>query len=230
VVRFQPAPSIDALSVSFFEPVRGPIFARPASDPGPPVLLNLQIGDAMLFEILSRYWWLTLLRGVTWVLFGIMVFAQPGITLVTLTILFGLFTLADGIGHVVSALGGRHETDNWWVLLLAGLCGIVVGVLTFLAPGITALVLLFYIAAWAISTGLLQLVTAIRLRKEIEGEFWLALSGLVSIVFGLFLMVRPGEGALSVLWIIGAYAIVFGLLLIALALRTRGLVKSVVKG
>ena len=128
----------------------------------------------MLSNVLSRYWWMTLLRGVAWILFGIAMFAQPAISLVTLTLLFGFFALVDGVSNVASALGGRR-VDNWWVLLLWGLAGILVGVLTFLSPGVTALGLLYYIAIWAIATGILGIVTAVRLRKEIEansGSVW----------------------------------------------------------
>ena len=178
----------------------------------------------MLANILSRYWWMTLLRGVLWVLFGICVLAQPGISLVTLTLLFGAFALADGIVKVGSAIGGRNEHEHWGVLLLAGLCGIGVGILTFMSPGITALVLLFYIAVWAIAIGLMELVVAIRLRKEIEGEFWLGLAGVASIIFGVLLMARPGAGALSVLAMIGGFAIVIGLIEIVFAIRARGFV------
>jgi uncharacterized membrane protein HdeD (DUF308 family) len=180
----------------------------------------------MLVEILSRYWWLTLVRGLIWIFFGIMLFAQPAISLAALTILFGAFVLVDGIGSVVSAIGGR-ESEHRWLLLLAGLAGIGVGLLTFVSPGVTALVLLFYIAVWAIATGLLEIVAAIRLRKEIEGEFLLVLSGLVSVAFGVLLMARPGVGALSVIWLIASYAIAFGIILIALAFRTRGIANRV---
>jgi uncharacterized membrane protein HdeD (DUF308 family) len=175
----------------------------------------------MLANILSRYWWMILLRGVAWLLFGILVYAQPAISLVTLTLLFGAFVLWDGIGNVVSAVGGRHENEHWGVLLLTGLAGVAIGALTFYAPGITALGLLLYIAVWMTGTGLLQVVAGVRLRKEIEGEFWLILSGLVSIALGVFLVARPGAGALSVLWLIATYAILFGVILIVLALRVR---------
>ena len=178
----------------------------------------------MLANILSRYWWMTLLRGVIWVLFGIAVFIQPAITLVALTMLFGAFVLVDGVAAVANAIGGRGEHENWWVLLLVGLCGIAVGVLTFLTPALTALVLLYYIAFWAIGMGALQIVAAIRLRKEIEGELWLILSGVLSVAFGLLLVARPGVGALSVLWLIAFYAIVFGVTLIFLSFRVRGFV------
>ena len=181
----------------------------------------------MFANILSQYWWLILLRGAIWILFGIALFAQPGITLVALTLLFGAFVLVDGIGNIVSAIGGRKQHEHWWVLLLVGLCGVGVGVLTFYSPGLTALALLFYIAIWAIATGLLAIVAAIRLRKEIEGEFWLILSGLASVAFGVLAVARPGAGALSILWLIGGYAIVFGVILIVFAFRARGFAKRV---
>lgn len=179
----------------------------------------------MFANILSRYWWMTLLRGVIWIAFGIMLFTQPGVSLATLMLLFGAFVLADGIGTVITAFGGRGEHENWWVLLLAGLAGIGIGLLTFYNPAITALTLQLLIAMWAVSTGLLQIVAAIRLRKEIQGEFWLVAAGLLSVAFGVLLVARPVAGALAVLWFIGGYAVVFGVALIALALRVRGFAK-----
>ena len=176
----------------------------------------------MLADILSRYWWMTLFRGVIWILFGVLVFTQPVLSLLTLTLLFGWFALIDGIAHVVSAIGGRSDNEHWWVLLLAGLFGIGIGALTIFNPAVTALALLFYIAIWAIATGLLEVVTAIRLRHEIEGESWMILSGVLSIAFGALLMARPGAGVLAVLWLIGAYAMAFGAILIVLAFRARG--------
>ena len=181
----------------------------------------------MLANILSRYWWMILLRGLAWLVFGILIFRQPAISLVTLTLLFGAFALVDGIANTVSAIGGRRENENWGVLLLTGLAGIAIGALTFYDPTITALGLLFYIAIWVTGTGLLQVVAGIRLRKEIEGEFWLILSGLVSIALGVFLVARPGAGALSVLWLIATYAIVFGVILIVLAFRVRSFANRV---
>jgi uncharacterized membrane protein HdeD (DUF308 family) len=140
-------------------------------------------------------------------------------------LLFGAFALADGFGNLVTAIGGRREQEHWWALLLAGLAGIALGILTFFNPAVTALALLFYIAIWAIATGLLEIVVAIRIRKEIEGEFWMALGGLASVVFGMLLLARPGEGALAVLWLIAAYAVVFGATLIILAFKARGFAK-----
>lgn len=170
-----------------------------------------------------------LLRGVIAVLFGVMLLVSPGISLASLVFLFGIFALADGIGNVVTAFGGRKEEDHWWVLLLAGLVGIGVGILTFISPGITALALLFYIAVWAIVTGVLQIVAAIRLRKEIEGEFWMVLGGLASVAFGLLVMARPGAGALAIVTFIGIYAIVIGVSLIFLSVRVHRFVKRIEK-
>jgi uncharacterized membrane protein HdeD (DUF308 family) len=179
---------------------------------------------AHLASTLSRSWWLLLLRGVAAIAFGILAFVQPGISLAALVLLFGAYSMADGILCLWTALAGSSEQDSRWLLLLWGLLGIGVGILTFLAPGVTALALLFYIAIWAIATGVLEVVAAIRLRKEIDNEWLLLIAGLASIAFGVLLAAQPGSGALAVLWLIGAYAIVFGVLLLILAFRLRGLV------
>jgi uncharacterized membrane protein HdeD (DUF308 family) len=171
--------------------------------------------------ILHRTWWALLLRGIAAMAFGILTWIQPGISLAALVVLFGAYSLMDGILGVWTAFAGRDEHEHWWVPLLGGLLGIGVGVLTFCAPGVTALALLFYIAIWAIATGVLQIVAAIRLRKEMEGEWMLILGGLASVTFGVILMASPGAGALGVLWLIGTYAVVFGVLLVMLALKVR---------
>jgi uncharacterized membrane protein HdeD (DUF308 family) len=181
----------------------------------------------MIANILSRGWWMILLRAVIAILFGIMIFVQPGISLVSLVWAFGILVLADGVANVVMAIQGRNEHDHWWVFLLGGFAGVLVGLLALFNPAVTAVVLLFYIAIWAMVTGFLQIGAAIRLRKEIRGEFWLGLGGLASVAFGMLLVARPGEGALAVLWLIGAYALVFGVTLLLLALRVRGFAKRV---
>lgn len=174
-----------------------------------------------LAGILHRTWWALLLRGIAAMAFGVLTWIQPGISLAALVLLFGAYSFVDGILGVWTAFAGRKEHEHWWVLLLEGLLGIGVGVLTFFAPGLTALALLFYIAVWAIATGVLEIVAAVRLRKEIKGEWLLILSGLASVVFGVLLMARPGAGALAVLWLIAAYAVVFGVLLVILAFKAR---------
>jgi len=181
----------------------------------------------MLADILSRYWWMTLLRGVFWILFGIVIFARPGISLYSLTLALGVILFIDGIINVANAFGGRKEHDDWWVLFLVGLAGIGIGVLTFYNPQATALAVVLYVAIWAIATGLLEIVAAVRLHKQIEGEFWLALAGIASVAFGVLLAARPGTGALTILWLIGLYAIAFGVVLLLLAFRVRSGVKRV---
>jgi len=181
----------------------------------------------MLADILSRYWWMTLLRGLFWILFGIVILASPGISLLTLTLALGIVMFIDGIINVINAFSGRKEHDDWWVLLLVGLAGIGVGLLTFNNPAVTALAVVFYVAIWAIATGLLEIVAAVRLRRQIHGEVWLALAGIASVVFGVLLVARPGAGALTLLWLIAIYAIAFGVLLLLLAFKVRSGVKRI---
>lgn len=174
-----------------------------------------------MLEILSRGWWLLVLRGVLAVVFGGMALTWPGLTLYTLVVFFGAYSLIDGIFGIIASITNWSRRDDHWLMLLSGVAGVGIGVVTFRAPDVTALVLLMYIAAWALVTGVLNVAAAIRLRKEIEGEFWLALSGVVSIVAAFAMMLFPGAGALSVIWVIGAYAIVFGVSLTALGFRLR---------
>ena len=173
-------------------------------------------------DSLSRNWWAVSLRGLAGILFGIITFIAPGISLAALVLLFGAYAFADGVLAIVTAIR-RRGNDRWGMLLLEGLVGVAAGVLTLLWPGITALALLYVIAAWALVTGAFEIAAAIRLRKVITGEWILALSGILSIALGLLLIVAPGPGALAVVIWIGAYAFVFGALLFALGLRLKGL-------
>jgi len=162
-----------------------------------------------------------LLRGLVAIAFGILTWFQPGISLAALVLLFGAYAMVDGLFGVGAAIAGRAEHQHWWLLLIGGLLGIGVGALTFLAPGITTIVLLLYIAVWAIATGALEIMVAIRLRKEITGEWLLVLCGLASVAFGVLLVAQPGAGALALLWLIATWAIVFGILLVSLAFKAR---------
>jgi uncharacterized membrane protein HdeD (DUF308 family) len=129
--------------------------------------------------------------------------------------------------NATNALGGRKENDNWWLLLLAGLAGIVVGVLTFVNPTLTALALVFYIAIWAIASGLVEIIGAIRLRKEIAGEIWMIFAGILTVAFGVFLIARPSRGALALLMLIGIYGVVSGTIFVILAFRARSFFRHV---
>jgi uncharacterized membrane protein HdeD (DUF308 family) len=173
-----------------------------------------------MLETLARNWWAVVLRGICAVLFGLAAFAWPGITLAILILLYGAYALADGVFAVIWSIRSRHGGFPWGVFL-AGLAAIVAGVFAFLWPGLTALALLYLIAAWAIVRGVFEIIAAFHLRKELEHEWLLALSGLASIVLGVFLLAWPGAGVLVALWWIGGFAIVFGLLTIALGFRLK---------
>jgi uncharacterized membrane protein HdeD (DUF308 family) len=172
--------------------------------------------------VLARNWWTLVVRGAAAILFGFATFAWPDLTLSILIALFGAFALVDGIFNLVGAArGATHRKERWGWLFLQGLVSLAAAFVTLLLPGLTALALLYWIAAWAVVTGVLEIVTAIRLRREIHGEWLLVLGGIASIVFGALLFVSPGLGALAVVIWIGAYAIVFGALNIGLGLRLR---------
>ena len=174
----------------------------------------------ILLHALARNWWLILLRGVCAVIFGVLTFVWPGVTLLTLVLLYGAYALIDGAIAIWAAIVGGEPAPRWW-LLIVGLLGIAAGLVTLLMPGVTALVLLLFIAFWAILTGVMQIVGAIRLRKEIDNEWMLAAGGVLSVLFGIILIVQPGAGALGLLFVIGAYALIYGAILIGLALRLR---------
>src|ERR1043165_6605473 len=171
--------------------------------------------------VLARNWWALFLRGLFAVLFGILAFVWPGLTLTVLVLLFGAYVLVDGIFAIVAAVKVPVGSERWWILLLEGVVGVIVGVLTFVWPAMTAFVLLYFIAAWATITGVLEIVAATRLRRSISSEWLLGLSGVLSILFGLLLFVMPVAGALAVVWLIGIYAVAFGVLLLALSFRLR---------
>jgi uncharacterized membrane protein HdeD (DUF308 family) len=170
---------------------------------------------------LSHNWWVLLLRGCAAILFGGLAFATPGRSLESLVLLFGAFCLADGVMAAWTSIWHRRQAENGWLLLIGGLLGIGVGLMTIFQPAVTALGLLLYVAVWAVSTGVVQLLTAIRLRHEIENERLLVVAGLASLALGALLMARPGSGALALVWLIASYAVVRGLLLVALALEVR---------
>jgi uncharacterized membrane protein HdeD (DUF308 family) len=162
------------------------------------------------------------LRGLAAIVFGVLAFVWPDITLFALVLLFGAYMLVDGIFAIVAAVRAAGREARWWLLLIEGVLGVLAGLVAAFWPGLTALALLYFIAAWAIVSGILEVIGAIRLRREIEGEWALGLSGALSVLFGILLVVIPAPaGLLSLVWLIGAYALVFGVLLLVLAFRLR---------
>jgi uncharacterized membrane protein HdeD (DUF308 family) len=176
-----------------------------------------------MLNVLTRNWWAMALRGLVAIIFGILAFIWPGITLLVLTFLFGAYALVDGVFAIIAALQRAGREERWWMLLVEGIVGIAAGTIAFLWPGLTALGLVFVIAAWAIATGALEIVMAIRLRREIEGEWLMVLLGTLSIFFGLLIVIYPMIGALSLVWAVGAFAIAFGVIMLMLAFQLRGI-------
>jgi uncharacterized membrane protein HdeD (DUF308 family) len=172
---------------------------------------------------LTQNWWMVVLRGLLAILFGLGAFLWPGVTWLTLVLLFGIYAVIDGVIAVATGLRHTKDSSRWWIFLLEGLVSIGAGVIAFLRPGLTAYVLLLLIAAWAIVTGVLEIVAAIRLRREITNEWLLAFGGLLSIALGIVLFLQPVAGGLALIWMIGTYAILFGIVLITLGFRLKSL-------
>ena len=174
-----------------------------------------------MVDVLARNWGWVALRGVAALIFGLLTLFNPVITLATLVLLFGAYALVDGVFTVVSAVANRRGDSHWVALLISGVVGIGLGILTFFWPRITGLILLYFVAWWAIIIGASQIVAGVRLRKLITGEWLLILAGVLSLAFGVILFVFPRAGALAIALWIGAYATGLGVVLIALALRLR---------
>ena len=178
-------------------------------------------GPVAVVETFRLNWWLLALRGLIAVVFGVLAFMWPQATLITLVLLFGAFALVNGILSLILAAKIPKGYPRVASLILGGLLGILVGLLTFIMPGITALGLLILIAVWAVVTGIMEFVTAVRLRKIITNEWLLMLAGIASVAFGVILLLQPAAGALALIWLIATWAVVFGILLIIVAFRMR---------
>jgi uncharacterized membrane protein HdeD (DUF308 family) len=170
---------------------------------------------------LARWWWTFILRGLLAIAFGILAFVAPVWGLAILVALFGVWALIDGVATLWTGIRTRGVDRNWWLEILEGAVSILAGLIALLLPGLAANVLVLLIAVWAIVTGVFEIWSAIRLRDQIPGEFWLGLAGLASILFGVILLVFPAAGALTLVWLIGAAAIFFGILLTILGWRLR---------
>jgi uncharacterized membrane protein HdeD (DUF308 family) len=172
---------------------------------------------------MAEHWWLMLLRGIAAVAFGILSLVWPAISALSLVLLWGAYTFADGIFSLGAAIMGKGATtgSRWW-LAITGVLGIAAGLIAFFAPALTGSVLLIFIAIWAIAIGVMAIVGAIQLRKEIEGEWLLILSGALAVLFGVLMFFQPAAGALAVIWMIATFAIIFGIDLIWLAFKLKG--------
>jgi uncharacterized membrane protein HdeD (DUF308 family) len=175
-------------------------------------------------KLIKFSWWALLLRGISAILFSALAISWPGLTLEVLILFFGAYALVDGLISAAAALTHRKHDSTWWLFLLAGLSGAVLGVLTFMLPGLTTLVLVYLIAARVLIVGVIEIVYAVSLRREITGELFYVLNGLLSILFGVMLFIIPEAGALALVTVIGAFAIVIGVLLLVVAFRLRKLV------
>lgn len=175
---------------------------------------------------LARNWWTFVLRGIFALLFGLMAFVWPGFTIGSLTLVYGVYTLADGVFTLAAAWSKRSQ-ERWGMLLLDGLVGVAAGVIALTSPGVTALALLTVIAVRAGLTGLLQIAAAIRLRQKIENEWSLGLGGLASLVLAAFLLIWPESSLVVFSWTIGIYAFAFGLMMLVLGSRLRSLNKAI---
>jgi len=179
-----------------------------------------------MVKLLARAWWAMALRGLAAILFGILTLIWPGITLEVLILFFGAYALLDGVLSAVSATINRKHDRTWWWFLLSGLAGVVFGVLTFVFPGLTAIILVYFIAARALVVGVVEIAAAVALRREVSNEWLLILKGIFALLFGLILLIAPGAGALAMVLMIGIYAIIAGVLLLLVAFRLRSWGKS----
>ncbi|HAD85324.1 MAG TPA: hypothetical protein DCG71_10850 [Brevundimonas sp.] len=181
--------------------------------------------EGLVKSALHRSWWLLLLRGIAAVAFGVLTFIWPQISLVSLILVYGIYALVDGVLALSAAIRGGGFAPRWW-LALGGVVSILAAGVAFAWPGLTALVLVYLIGFWSILRGVLEIIGAIRLRNEIANEWSLGAAGALSVIFGLILVFMPGAGALGLLWLIAAWAVLFGLLLIWVAFKVRTLAKA----
>jgi uncharacterized membrane protein HdeD (DUF308 family) len=178
-------------------------------------------------QVIRRNWWMLALRGVFAVIFGLIALFAPRIALLAFIYVFAAYALIDGIVAVVIAIQERGSLSRWGWVLFEGIISILAGIVAIVYPGLTALVLLYIVAFWAIVTGILEIVAAFAIRGFAAREWALGLAGILSIIFGIILFVFPGAGLLSILWLVGIYAIIFGILFIVRAFQLRSWASSV---
>jgi uncharacterized membrane protein HdeD (DUF308 family) len=169
----------------------------------------------------ARDWRIFLASGIIAVLFGILTLIWPHITLLVLIVLFGIYAIVNGLLSFGRAFSAGERGLSWVWPVLGGVVGIAAGVVAFVWPGLTAVALLFLIGIWAVLSGIAEIIAGIALRHEISNEWLLIVGGVISVLFGFLVLIRPGAGALAIIWLIGLYAIVIGLAHIVLAFRLR---------
>jgi len=174
-----------------------------------------------MLQSLSRYWWVLVVRGLISIVFAIFAFMNPKAAFTTLVLALGIFFLADGLMALYLGAGMRKNDRDWWMVLLEGLLGVGLGILTFINPDITAAAVLLFVALWCLVTGVFEISTAIRLREEIDNEWLLGIAGAISIALGLLILINPTAGAYSLTMWIGFYALMFGGLMVMLGIRVK---------
>jgi len=171
---------------------------------------------------LARNWWLLALRGVIAIIFGLLTFVYPASSMAVLILFFGAYALVDGIFAIIAGATAPTGSKRWGWLIAGGILGVIIGICTFILPQMTAFVLTIWIAVWAIVVGITQIISAVRLRKEIEGEFWLILGGALAVLFGIFAVLSPLGGAFAITFAIGIFALAYGIMMLTVAFRLRG--------
>ncbi len=171
----------------------------------------------------TKNWWTFLLRGIAAIIFGALALVSPGSVLLALVYLFGAFAILDGVCVAIAGLTLSSYAKQGWLLLLQGVIGILIGIATFFNPTITWQVLLYFIAAWALVTGTLELITGIRMRKVIEDEWSMIFGGILSVLLGLVLAIFPGAGSISLVWSLGVIVIIDGVRNIIFSIRLKGM-------
>ena len=183
--------------------------------------------EETMINIIEKRWWVFALRGLIAVALGIIALVNPGIALLTLIIIFGIYSFVDGLFDVIISISNRKDNEKWWALLIAGIASVVIGVISLSNPSITGIALVYLIAVKALINGVLEIAAAIELRHFIEGEWMMVISGILSILFGIVLFASPNQGALAMLWVIGIFAIVIGIWLIIFAFHLRSKIKKI---
>ena len=176
-----------------------------------------------MLAVLSRKWWVLSLRGVGFIAAGVIAMMWPGIPLASFVVIFALFSLIDGAVSIILGMRGELDGTVWWTMIFLGVLALAAGILAVAWPGLTLLVLIYIIAGFAVARGLVEIIAAIRLRKLIDDEWVLGLSGCASLLFGVLIFSRPAEGMLAIAILVGAYMTALGVLALALSLRLRRL-------